>query len=252
MIGRVIEKLKRDGLSSFLAAVAKYPFGGELRRKQKLILTKETISDRFNYIYDNHLWPSAESVSGSGSEVTYTEPLREWLLVNLPKLEIKRFVDAPCGDFNWMKFVVPAVDINYIGLDIVTSLIDANNKRYAKSSINFEVANICEDKLPSCDLIMVRDCLIHLSFEDIEKVLKNLSRTDYKYLLTTSHIVDAGFKNKNIITGEYRLIDIFSAPFNFEENHIVERLLDYPKGYPIPREMVLVEKKNVPSSLSFN
>ena len=55
MIRRVIEKLKRDGLISFLAAVAKYPFGGELRRRQKLMLTKETISDRFNYIYDNNL-----------------------------------------------------------------------------------------------------------------------------------------------------------------------------------------------------
>ena len=183
--------------------------------------------------------------------MAYTEPLRDWLVENIPKLDVNKFVDAPCGDFNWMKLVVSKLDISYLGLDIVSSVIDKNNQLHAKSPINFEVANICEDELPSCDLIMVRDCLFHLSYDDLEKVLKNLDRTEYKYLLTTTHIVKPDIKNNNITTGDFRLIDLFKAPFNFDENNIIERVMDYPKNYHVPREMILLNKINVPAKLSF-
>jgi hypothetical protein len=33
-------------------------------------------------------------------------------------------------------------------------------------------------------------------FEDINKFLKNIARIDYKYLLTTTHILDKDFVSK--------------------------------------------------------
>ena len=175
------------------------------------MLSKKNISDRFKLIYENNLWSSEESFSGGGSEVAFTQYLQEWLVKTIPKLNIKNFVDDPCGDYNWMKLVVPKLNVTYIGLDIVPSIIYKNCQLYGNDNVKFKVSNICEDKLPSCDLIMVRDCLFHLSYEDIEKFLNNLKSTDYKYLLTSTHIVNKDFENKDIITGDFRKIDLFRA-----------------------------------------
>jgi SAM-dependent methyltransferase len=250
MISRALNKLKRDGFLSLIAAIPNYLMNSKKRKVYKQMLARQDIAHRFSEIYANNLWSSAESLSGTGSEVAYTEPLRNWLITRLPSLNVTRFVDAPCGDFNWMKHVLPSLDVDYLGLDIVESVINRNRSLYSSKTVNFEVANICEDRIPSCDLIMVRDCLFHLSYEDIAKFLKNLDRTDYKYLLTTTHVVEPGFKNTNIITGDFRLIDLFQAPFNFDPNIIEERVNDYPKGYTVKREMVLIKKKNLPADLS--
>jgi hypothetical protein len=97
---------------------------------------------------------------------------------------------------------------------------------------------------------MVRDCLFHLSFENINKFLANLRRTNYKYLLTSTHIIEQDFNNSDIITGDFRFIDLFSDPFNFDPKLLRDRISNYPKGYTSKREMILVEKQFVPISLS--
>ena len=249
MISRIRAKLKRDGIFGLTIAIIKYPFTLRRRNEYRGMLTLNSPKERFSEIYKKNLWSSAESVSGVGSEILYTEPLREWLIENINLLKIKTFVDAPCGDFNWIKLVLPKVDINYIGLDIVDSIIEQNKVIYASDNIKFEIANICEDRLPDCDIIMVRDCLFHLSNEDINKFLINLSKTDYKYLLTTTHKVDKTFKNSNIKTGDFRLIDLFSFPFYFVSTKVKSRVEDFPTGYSIKRQMILVEKKFVPTKI---
>ena len=126
-----------------------------------------------------------------------------------------------------------------ISLDIVKNIIDKNNELFASNKVKFEVADICMDKIPPCDLIMIRDCMFHLSYYDINKLLNNLERTEYKYLLTTTHSTENNFINKDIITGDFRLIDLFSKPLNFNEQLVIEKIRDYPHGYPIKRDMIL-------------
>jgi len=247
---RFLRKLKRDGLPSTLFATLQFPSSLKRRFRCSNTSTGTSISDRFNKIYEKNIWRSKETVSGGGSELHYTETLREWLINRLPELDVKVFVDAPCGDFNWMSKVLPEVDVDYLGLDIVGPLIQNNIEIYGAEKVKFSAANICEDKLPACDLLMVRDCLFHLSYEDIDKFLKNISDVEYRYLLTTTHVVDDSFANNDIQSGDSRLIDLFAHPFNFDESLLFDRVNDYPKGYEVPREMLLIEKKNVPISLS--
>ena len=249
MISRIREKLKRDGIIGLTVAMLKYPFRLRRRYVYGQMLALNSPKERFSEIYKKNLWSSSESGSGGGSEIEYTEPLRKWLIENINLLNIKALVDAPCGDFNWMKLVLPKVDINYIGLDIVESVIEKNRVTYAADNINFEVSNICQDRLPDCDIIMVRDCLFHLSYEDINKFLINLSNTNFKYLFTTTHTVDKEFKNSNINTGDCRMIDLFSPPFSFDSTKIKSRVDDFPVGHPIKRQMILVEKNFVPTEL---
>lgn len=211
------------------------------------MLKRPDIDTRFGEIYDKNFWSSKESGSGEGSEFLYTQSLREWLIETVPKLGVEVFLDAACGDFNWMKKVLPILNVDYIGLDIVPSVIEINNRKYSSDKVKFAVSNICNDPLPKCDLIMVRDCLFHLSYGDINKFLGNLSRLDYKYLLTTTHVVVDDFANRNIISGDFRLINLFAPPFSFDSTKVIDRVNDYPKGYKLPREIILVEKKFVPS-----
>lgn len=227
----------------------------EIKKKERIdsynkMLAFPDTKQRFTEIYNRNLWSSKESSSGEGSEVAYTESLRAWMICNLPRLGIKKLVDAPCGDFNWMRLVLPNLDINYIGLDVVDSIIVTNNHKYASDKIFFKAANICADEIPSCDLVMVRDCLFHLSYDDIAKFFRNLENTEYKYLLTTTHIVEQGFENSDITTGAFRMIDLFNKPFSFDMKCIKDRVADYPPGFRVKREMILIEKKFVPKNLS--
>ena len=249
VIERIQRKLKREGFLKFIIAVAIYPFRYQRRKAYKNMLKLKNPKERFLEIYKKKLWSSKESVSGAGSDVASTLPLRKWLILNITKLKIKSFVDAPCGDFNWMKLVIPEVDINYIGLDIVDEVISKNKFKFESEKVNFKITNICKDELPSCDIIMVRDCLFHLSYYDINQFLINLSKTNYKYLLTTTHIVENGFKNSDITTGDFKIIDLFSEPFDFDSKLVKDRVNDFIDIRTIKREMILVEKQYVPTYL---
>lgn len=226
---------------------------GDLPEKvdHRAIVQSDELRNRFTEIYERNLWNSAESGSGIGSEVGFTQNLREWLVRKLPEYGVKRLVDAPCGDFNWMKLVVPQLDIDYLGLDIVESVVAANREQHGSERARFVLANLCEDALPAADLIMVRDCLFHLSYADTDRVLRNLARTDYKYLLTTTHVADGQFANSDISNGDFRLIDLYSAPYCFDPAKLIEAVDDYPPDFPIPRQMLLYAKADVPTGLQF-
>jgi hypothetical protein len=101
---------------------------------------------------------------------------------------------------------------HYIGVDVVPSLVAANQKNYGNEVRQFIHANISKDALVKADLIMCRDCLVHLSFDDIKAVLLNFKKSGATYLLTTTfpdHI------NKNIKTGQWRALNLQHPPFNF-------------------------------------
>lgn len=258
LFNRLIAKINKDGLLGLILAIILRPFTFKERIRQKekivdlnLITEKATLKERFNLIHANNYWESKESISGNGSEIHYTEKLRNWMINVLPEYQIKRLTDAPCGDFNWMKLVVSEIEIEYQGFDIVDSLIKNNNALYRSDKVQFDIANICEDKLPDCDLLMVRDCLFHLSYSDINKFLKNIANVNYKYLLTTTHILDKKFVNKDIKSADHRLIDLFKEPFNFDNKKIINRVDDFPIEESVAREMILVCKPDVPKSIKY-
>jgi hypothetical protein len=145
---------------------------------------------------------------------------------------------------------VPELNINYVGLDIVDSLIHNNRLKYSSEKVSFHVADICQDNLPKCDLIIVRDSLFHLSFSDLKKFFKNLSNSSYKYLLTTSHYVDTSFQNTDIVTGAFRKMNLFREPFCIDYSKVIDRIPENITKSSKKREMILIEKRFVPVSLS--
>jgi hypothetical protein len=170
--------------------------------------------DLFTSYYKKNSWHGKESVSGPGSDYEQTKFLIPELEILLKDLKINTMLDAPCGDFNWMK-KVDLGKIKYHGADIVDELITVNKNKHSNASIKFSVLDIVNDKLPKVDLIMVRDCLVHLPVDDVFKALKNIKESGSKYLLTTNFLWDHQAANQEIAVGGWRRINLTKSPFNF-------------------------------------
>lgn len=169
----------------------------------------------FTSYYKKNSWNGKESVSGPGSDYEQTKFLIPELEILLKNLKINTMLDVPCGDFNWMR-KVDLGKIKYHGGDIVDELIKINNNKYRSRNIKFSVIDIVNDKLPKVDLIMVRDCLVHLPIDDVFKALKNIKASGSKYLLTTNFLWDHENANQNIDIGGWRRINLNKSPFNFK------------------------------------
>ena len=123
----------------------------------------KSIESTFSNIYLSNYWGSHESVSGEGSKLSQTYRIREKLPIFLEKYRINTLLDIPCGDFNWLS----QIDLNsfqYIGGDIVYEIIKKNKIFFSGNKRTFKIIDITKDKLPSSDLLLCRDILVHFSY----------------------------------------------------------------------------------------
>jgi len=134
------------------------------------------------------------------------------LPVLLQELNSDSLIDAACGDFNWMRYVNLG-SIKYIGVDIVPALIDRNQQLYQTNQRTFAVQDITKDRLTDADVILCRDCLIHLSFKSIKAAISNFKKTSATHLLCTTHSTVT--ENTDCPDGSWRNINLLLPPFNF-------------------------------------
>lgn len=164
----------------------------------------------FTEHFRNTGWGSTESVSGEGSTLEQTIAVRAALPDIVRDFDIRTMLDIPCGDFNWMKMV--DLPLNYIGADIVDDVIASNQRRFANASRSFAKLDVTSDVLPAVDLILCRDCLVHFSLEHVSAALANMKASGARYLLTTTNTQLE--HNKDIVTGEWRRLNLQIAPFS--------------------------------------
>jgi 2-polyprenyl-3-methyl-5-hydroxy-6-metoxy-1,4-benzoquinol methylase len=138
-----------------------------------------------------------------------TKVVREELRSIIDQYHITSLLDIPCGDWYWMQHT-DLSGVAYTGADIVEKIIE-ENQQYAGENVAFEFLDLLESDLPQNDLIFCRDCLVHFSYQDVKKALQNLVDSGSKYLLTTTF---PGRKNYDIVTGNWRPIDLEAAPFD--------------------------------------
>lgn len=166
----------------------------------------------FTNIYKNNVWKSSESCSGPGSEIAVTERLVKEISLFLSEYNIKSLFDCPCGDFNWFRGV-DYLGVDYLGGDIVKEIIQDNLVNYFNLSTNFIEFDLTSQSMPTADVWLCRDCFIHLSNRDIKKVMNNFIESNIDYCLLTT-MIDVK-ENKDILTGQWRLLNLQTSPFNF-------------------------------------
>jgi len=173
----------------------------------------ETLEEHFTKIYHTNYWNGKNSKSGTGSDLETTEIMRIQLVSLINSLGIKTMVDAPCGDFYWMKEIINELDIvDYIGMDIVKEMIEKNIKHYGNDErINFGHVDVVNQVLPKSDLIFSRDCLVHFSYETVKKILRNFIESGSEYVLMTTFMSDQR-QYSDILDGQWRAINFLGAP----------------------------------------
>lgn len=168
----------------------------------------------FTRIYEHNEWGSAESRSGPGSTSSRGNDIAASLVDVFDTFSIAVLLDAPCGDFNWMRHLTGRLE-SYVGVDIVRDLIARNNEQYADHKHRFLCRDITCDDLPPADAVLCRDALVHLSDQDVWAAIANFKRTGAEYLLATT-FADV-MRNDDIRTGGWRALNLQIAPFNFPE-----------------------------------
>jgi hypothetical protein len=186
----------------------------------KATYRRYTRSRVFYNIYKKNLWSDPESLSGGGSSAAATEKIRGALPDLLLTLGVRSIVDAPCGDFHWMKELrIPELLDRYYGIDIVPQIIKSNQDSYPSDKLQFKVLDLVREIVPRADLVLCRHLLIHLPLRDCLRVLRNFKKSGARYLLiTTQPEIRA---NKEILfTGGFRPLNLEIAPFHFPHRRI--------------------------------
>lgn len=245
---QISNSLRTQGVTRTLYRCLRYPVRYMVTyRKRRQIFASGSVQDAFKTIYELNWWGSPESRSGTGSTLAYTANLRRLLPELVSRFQVKTIYDAPCGDFNWMRHILPSLDVDYLGADIVPPLIEENSNRFSGSNCRFVVANIISDRIPNVDLWICRDCLFHFSYRDIYLTLSNFARSETAYLLTTTYVNETGFANTDIRTGDARPIDLFAPPFCLPRSPLF--VVDDWAAPELPRQMVLFDRQQIMEAL---
>lgn len=174
-----------------------------------MIATQEA-RDIFTHIYRTNFWGGSESRSGQGSGLAQTVGIRRELPKLIERLGVKSVLDAGCGDFHWMSKI--DLGASYTGVDIVADCIK-HDQHYENEGRKFICADVVLDDLPRADLIICRDVLVHLSYEECLHAISNFKRSGAKYLLTTTFLAH---DNRDLLHDLiWRPLNLCKAPFNF-------------------------------------
>lgn len=183
-----------------------------LRAALRRIFIRSPMKRKFTGIYENKGFGQSVSVSGPGSDLAQTSVIRGELPHLLKEFGIRSILDAPCGDYYWMRHV-DIGSASYTGVDIVDALVRENSEAFADATHRFIVGDIVADGLPAVDLILCRDCLVHLPFQEGLALLQNFKRSGSRLvLLTTFPGLAENIDLQRI--GGWRPIDLQATPYN--------------------------------------
>lgn len=169
----------------------------------------------FDKVYGENKFHGAESLSGEGSSKEATTIVRQELPRIIKRYNIKTILDLPCGDLNWMKFVLEKnKSISYTGADVSLIAVKNNQKKFPQ--LQFLHLDAVSTKIKSSyDLIFCRDLFVHLPNSEIDLCLKNFKNSGSRWLLTTTFIdrpenIDLVYSETIV---EWRPINLEKAPF---------------------------------------
>jgi SAM-dependent methyltransferase len=173
---------------------------------------------RRHYEDDSSHWGKG---SGAGSNAYFTIEYRHFLEKFLVMNGISSVVDIGCGDWQFSRFLNWA-NARYLGLDVVPSVIQANQKRFGLPSVQFRIMPENLAEVPSGDLLIMKDVLQHLPEENILR-FRDLVLPKFKYcLITNSYQKLETPVNVDIRIGDFRCLDLQAAPFQFRGAYVLE------------------------------
>jgi hypothetical protein len=194
------------------------------------------------------------SLNGPGSSLGCTEPLVLHLRELLDRHQISSLLDAPCGDWTWMRHVNLGRMI-YVGWDVDIEQIQRNRDGFGTPRVTvtpddpagcfFFARNILTvPRLPVMDAILCRDFLAHLPTEHIELVLRKFADSGATYLLASSYpgvSNEFDYKPENFAWLGYceRPHDLEAAPFSMTKIDAIEEIPGPGGVIALPHELAV-------------
>lgn len=170
---------------------------------------EKTYENIFTNIYKTNKWRFG---SGAGSLKKVCTNYIEYITKLIKRKNIKSVLDIGCGDWQFSEDIDWG-DSNYLGIDVVKYLMEENQKKYGSDKINFKFGDVHSIEIENYDLILIKEVFIHLPNSEIEKILKKISGK-CKFLIISNPIGKR--KNRDIIAGSYRPLDMTKEPFNLK------------------------------------
>ena len=182
----------------------------------------------FSDVYEADLWNGG---SGPGSAPENTVEYRDFLSGYLDVLRALttdgRVVDLGCGDWR-IGELVDWTGLEYVGVDVVPSVIEANQRRDTPDNVSFVCLDALTEELPGGDVLIVKDVFQHWPNADVESFLDTYCGR-YDGIIVTNDIKSRRHPakvNSDIELGGWRPIDVEKPPFS---RRAVEHVrLDYP------------------------
>lgn len=182
-----------------------------LRRQPDYLIHADRQS-RFSHIYETGIWSHGDKEipsSGHGSSLKAAREVRKQLPAILTELGSRCLLDVGCGDLTWMRNLDLPCD--YIGVDIVTSVIQTNILENKSHTSRFLVADGVTDSLPDADTVLCREVLFHLSFGDCIATLRNILAKPREFVILTTD--RETIFNADIESGDFRVLNLEKRPF---------------------------------------
>jgi SAM-dependent methyltransferase len=172
---------------------------------QGLFSDTSDLRSTFETIYDRGVWGGG---SGAGSDLRNTVVYVAYVQHLMERFDARSIVDLGCGDWRFSKHLKFG-DRRYLGVDIVASVIAANEAAYGSGTIRFERADVTAFAIPECDLLLCKDVLQHVSNANVRVILER-SRAARVAVFTN----DYHPANEDCPNGSTRPLDITAAPFS--------------------------------------
>ena len=126
--------------------------------------------DIFDQIYENSYWGKG---SGGGSSPEATQPYKVFLEDFIRQYQIQSIVDLGCGDWQFSEFL-DFGGATYIGIDASKRVIANNQKLFTRLGVSFANLPRHHHDIPSADLLVCKDVLMHLSTKEVHDILSIL------------------------------------------------------------------------------
>jgi SAM-dependent methyltransferase len=166
----------------------------------------------FARVYRLDVWGG----SGTGSQESSTRPYRRLLQRLLGTGRVRRVVDLGCGDWAFSR-LIDWRGVDYLGIDVVRSLIRSNRRLYACDHIRFRCSDFYRHPPPPADLYVLKDVLQHWTGAQVRSFLKRMrGRT----MLVTNSVSGAAYEELRR-AGGFRPLDIRQPPFEIRGRELL-------------------------------
>lgn len=181
--------------------------------------SKQKIGSVFSHIYSNNVWGDGsilKPLSGPGSLPDNAKPYVDFIADAINRFSLATVLDVGHGDWNmWRDYRFE--NINYLGVDVADRVSINNMEKFGSKNIKFRQVDKF-DPLPSADLLLCKDVLQHLSYEDIHIILSQISKFKFLGICNDIHLYVPLLRNIRVsvqLRTRLRKLYKFESPFYY-------------------------------------